>query len=390
MALLHTLLKVGGVNLHLAHVDHRWRKESTVEAEALRVLAEKLGLPFHLESLNPDDFEGNLEACCRKARYSFFTRVAKEVGAQAVVLAHHKDDQAETALKGILQGNALPFLGGMETSVSLDDLVLWRPFLTVPKKVIEESLSEPAFDDVTNRDQSFLRARMRETIIPQLSKDFGKEVSGALCRLSEQSKLLQEYLDNQIAPAYQRQRQGPLGICLPVDPDLHPVEMEHLIRRVSPTILPASQVERICQLVIKGVADRAIQPTIYVDRGSVFFLKEPLDKLKWEMSIEKSEEPLQSQNWLDLWERGSVSAILPEREYRLGQPKMNEPYHGKATISKWWGEHKIAAFLRRSVPILWEDRLQRHELLSGKCWFNDPSEERVKVTVTSRLQNYGW
>jgi len=386
MALLHALKKVGGVNLHLAHVDHSWRSESAKEAAALERLATDLGFPFHLETLDTAQFEGNLEAYCREKRYQFFRRIAKDVGAQAVMLAHHSDDQAENALKGVLQGNALPFLGGMRSCGKIEGLQVWRPFLSLSKKAIVESLEEPAFDDVTNRDTKFLRARMRESIIPQLSESFGKEVSGALNRLSKQSRVLCDYLDKRIEGSLAKLKKGPFGACLPIDSSLPQVEMEHLIRRVcsaNDIILPAAQVEMACQLLQAGVADRVLRSRLYIDRSSLFILKRPMKELQWEITVEETSQDLQSQSWRDLWERGEAWAILPEKEYRLAPAIMNEPYHQKSTISKWWGEHKIAAFLRNTIPVLWEGDRQQHEFLTGKCWFNKREEALVKVTITS-------
>ena len=47
------------------------------------------------------------EEAGREARYALFTQVASDVGATKVVLGHHMDDQAETVLMRLMQGEAL-------------------------------------------------------------------------------------------------------------------------------------------------------------------------------------------------------------------------------------------------------------------------------------------
>jgi hypothetical protein len=41
------------LQMHIAHIDHRWRPESQQEAQQLSLLAAKYSLPFHLRTLDP-------------------------------------------------------------------------------------------------------------------------------------------------------------------------------------------------------------------------------------------------------------------------------------------------------------------------------------------------
>src|ERR1700733_1584963 len=68
LALLYLLLECQkdlALTLHLAHVDHGWRKESAQEASILERLAEKLGLSFHMTKFAPTK-RRNLEAKARE------------------------------------------------------------------------------------------------------------------------------------------------------------------------------------------------------------------------------------------------------------------------------------------------------------------------------------
>ena len=118
LALLHLLMefhKIRPLKLAIAHVDHGWREESAEEAAQIALMAANLGLPLHLRKLDPKHLSGNLEAACREERFRFFASLCRDHGYQAVLLAHHADDLAETVLKRALEGASLPRLAAVRT-----------------------------------------------------------------------------------------------------------------------------------------------------------------------------------------------------------------------------------------------------------------------------------
>jgi tRNA(Ile)-lysidine synthase len=206
LALLYLFLECRqffSFKLHVAHVDHGWRKESGEQAKELADRARSLGLPFHLKTLTEQPILGNLEADARLKRLEFFSEVYKEIGAAALVLAHQIDDQAETVLKRILEGSSLLSLGGLKEVFSLQGMRIWRPLLQVSKKELFQWLEKrglQGIDDPTNRDLKFLRARMRAQIFPDLTAAFGKDATSNLAYLGETGHELKEYLYRRIAP----------------------------------------------------------------------------------------------------------------------------------------------------------------------------------------------
>ncbi|MDX8431464.1 MAG: tRNA lysidine(34) synthetase TilS [Candidatus Algichlamydia australiensis] len=189
MALLHMLLKVK-IPLHLAHVDHGMREEGEKEAQLLAGYADKLGLPFHLRTLRGISGR-NLEERFRDERRKFFIELTEKFSFQALLLGHHADDQAEVVLKRILEGARLYNLGGMAPVSKQEKLTIWRPLLGMRKEVLIKFLHYKgvhAFEDRTNSNLHYLRARMRAEIFPYLEKKFGKQVRMSLCRLAEESR----------------------------------------------------------------------------------------------------------------------------------------------------------------------------------------------------------
>jgi tRNA(Ile)-lysidine synthase len=215
LALLHLFLeyqKTHPVRLALAHIDHGWRAESASEAVQIASMAKQLGLVLHQKTLDPETIQGNLEAACREARLKYFVSLCQEYNYQAVLLAHHADDVAETVLKRALEGVTLPYLAAIRSEMIMEGVKVWRPLVTCSKKDLQNWLNQKGlkgFDDATNRDPKYMRARFRVQIIPYLSEVFGKKVDSGLCQISQEASELREYLDERIQPYLNRMIHSP-------------------------------------------------------------------------------------------------------------------------------------------------------------------------------------
>lgn len=201
MALFYLLLSLkeeSHFNFSVAHVNHHWREESDFEAKKLEEIVESHGVVFHLLDLNPSEFQGNIESYCRNLRLQFFKDLSHQYGYKAIILGHHKDDLAETVLKRLFEGAVLSKMQGLKKETELNGLKVLRPLLDFKKSEILDWLKEKNisfFNDKTNEDLKYLRARCRHEILPFLNQTFGKEVTGSLYRLSIQSQELEEYLE---------------------------------------------------------------------------------------------------------------------------------------------------------------------------------------------------
>ena len=188
--LLHDL----HIPVHLAHFDHGWREESRKEADDLKIWAQQMELPFYAERWEKPEPS---ELRARNARYAFFENLFEKHTYQALVLAHHADDQAETVLKRLLEGAHFHNFKAMQSNSMRGSIPIWRPLLGIFKREILLFLEEKEatyIEDPTNYDLKYLRARMRREILPYLSESFGKNVAPPLARLSEYGSRLSEYL----------------------------------------------------------------------------------------------------------------------------------------------------------------------------------------------------
>lgn len=204
MALFHLLLR-SGHPFHVAHINHGWREESLLEAEKLAQICLYHNIKYHLLSTV---IEGkNLEDRSRIVRQNFFAEVCKNESLNAVFLAHHADDQAETVLKRIFEGASLNKLTGLLPKTTIGSLTIYRPLLNIRKTEILTWLNEQKisfFRDNTNNDHRFLRGRMRATLLPSLSKHFGKNIEMNLCRLATSASELSEFLEENLQPLKQK------------------------------------------------------------------------------------------------------------------------------------------------------------------------------------------
>lgn len=393
LALLHLLIEFSAVyplKLALAHVDHGWREESGAEALEIALLAKKLGLTLHLKKIQPDLLTGNLEAACRNERLEFFALLCQEYGYQAVLLAHHADDVAETVLKRVLEGASLPNLA-LRPEVFLYGMKVWRPLLAVSKAAILDWLQTrnlQGFVDKSNLDLRFLRARFRLQVLPYLSETFGKNISSSLCQISDEAQELDDYLAHQTRSYMNAIVKGTWGYFL--DLSLHSpkalFEMKYVVRQFCKRgFLELSRecLNQAVQFMMQKTANKSFikgkgesVQRLYIDRGRLFM---PLVELlavpggsigieesrvatfgQWEVEMIGGEETEDrySSDWKSIWLFGKGEVFLPRGNYQLAAPGND--------LSKWWGDHKIPAFFREKVPIILENGGFRHEFLTGK------------------------
>ncbi|BBE74059.1 tRNA lysidine(34) synthetase TilS [Oharaeibacter diazotrophicus] len=156
-------------DLHVLTVDHGLRTAARAEAEAVAALAGRLGRPAEILVW---DHAGappaaDLQAAARAARYSLLADAARRRGLAAVLLAHTRDDVAETFLIRLARGSGLAGLAAMRPERIVDGVRFLRPLLAVPKARLAATVAAAglvAADDPSNRADRFLRARIRATL----------------------------------------------------------------------------------------------------------------------------------------------------------------------------------------------------------------------------------
>ncbi|MBI2743751.1 MAG: tRNA lysidine(34) synthetase TilS [Chlamydiales bacterium] len=396
LALLYLLLECG-VNLHLAHIDHGWRSESGEEAALLGEMARSLKLPFHLHTLD-EHGTSNMEAEGRETRLKFFSKIYREIDAEALLLAHQADDQAETILKRIFEGAHLLHLGGMHPVTLLEGMRVWRPLLFSPKKELQAWLDAKgftAFQDKTNLDPRFLRGRMRSEIFPQLAKTFGKEISNNLIRFGKTLQEVAAELERESVEQLKSIRRGPLGSYLEVDKTLSSIRKEALLKKfldAEGLLLSHESYDSLLEALNSGAASRcfiAKERQVIVDRGILFVVSRDLSwsNLDWQISYEPAvNTDFKNFSWKDLW-TGETRVTLPENSYELQPPQTALPFPGASPIKEWWQEHKVPSFLRQLVPVVIKEGVVVHEFLTGRKKQLTNSGSLLQISLKFKLTN---
>ena len=172
-----------------AYFNHRWRGTPPPELPLVHQNCLKLGIPLVI--IQGDLTIPKTESAAREARYQQLTRLAYDLRADAVLTAHHADDQIETLLFRLFRGTGIDGLIGIQKRLVLEDpqakpVPILRPMLDIARKYLREYAQDNKlvyFDDPTNDEFKYQRNNIRHNILPFLEQSF-PQVKNALFRLS--------------------------------------------------------------------------------------------------------------------------------------------------------------------------------------------------------------
>ena len=356
LALLYALMESPFKKfVQIVHVDHQWREESGQEAQKVGELAESLEVPCHILQVEKVVSEDG----ARNQRLAVFKNLLNKIGAQAVLLAHHRGDLAETTFKRLMEGAALPKLAAIRPVSMVEGVTLWRPLLGLDKGDLNVT---PITQDATNDDPAFYRGLLRTRIFPYLEKALRRPLSSTLAHLSSQAACLTDYLDAESAPYLQHLYSGPLGLYLDLTKFPHPYLLAHLVRRfceAGGAKLSREGIETAVRLLQQGVANRFVEKggdRLAIDRRRLFLFlpppplpAEPLllslgthQYGPWTVEVEEAGDGA-ADGWESLW-TGKVFAVLPAGEYHLARYLRGRTY---ACVLP-----KMPAFLRPHLPVV--------------------------------------
>lgn len=181
------------LELCIAHFEHGLRGQVSLDdANFVRNYAEERGIKFIGGNGNVKAFAAeknfSVETAARTLRYEFLSNVRRDTNCDAIALAHHADDQAETILMRLLRGATSTGLAAMKFRTLSDDYgLLIRPLLRFRKVELENFCRRRNLSprlDVTNFELDATRNRIRLELIPTLEK-FNPALIETLCRFAE-------------------------------------------------------------------------------------------------------------------------------------------------------------------------------------------------------------
>lgn len=412
LGLLHLLWRLqagGGPQLHVAHLDHGTRgAQGAAEAAAVAATATAWGLPVTVGRRPVPALArrrgAGLMAAAREARYEFLAATALATDADALVVAHQADDQAETVLLHALRGAGPAGLRGMRSAVAWQEWAaqraeggsqeaglsplappLIRPLLATSRAEIVDYCAAQALvatDDPTNRAMQYTRSRVR-SLLPSLAAENPRLVA-ALGRTAQICADDYDFMQQQLAaewPALASEQPGAVALRREHWAGLHPALQRYALRRAAAQLgaseLSLAQIEAarttsaagsgrrlplgsaLCleisqtALTIIRLADppRAQVPQLHVDE---LFLaatgRWTLDE-GWVCLVQAS-PPVSPTEWWTALDADTLDGPLVLRRRRPGDRFRPLGGPGSRRLQDFFVDRKVSQALRKAWPIL--------------------------------------
>ena len=187
IALLTVLVELG-YSCIVGHCNFHLRGEESMRDEHFtETYARKLGLPFVKVDFNTRDYAAehhlSVEMAARELRYAWFEEMRCVHDAQAIAVAHHRDDNVETVLMNLIRGSGIRGMSGIRPKNGF----VVRPLLSVTRQEILQWLSERQLEyvtDSTNLSAAYTRNFIRLRVLPLL-ETINPSVRTAINRTAE-------------------------------------------------------------------------------------------------------------------------------------------------------------------------------------------------------------
>ena len=180
--------ETGRIRPEAVHVNHGLRgAESDGDEAFCRGLCKELRIPLHTE--RAELYGKSDENSCREERFRCFRKIMAETGIRSLVLAHNRDDLAETFLIRLLRGAGMEGLACMSGRDEQEDCTIFRPMLGIGRKEIRSALTQCGIqwrEDSLNESDAYLRNRIRRLLIPLMNELIG----GSTERIARTAEIL--------------------------------------------------------------------------------------------------------------------------------------------------------------------------------------------------------
>ena len=159
------------VNIKYLIVDHKLRKNSTLEAKYVKKILTNFSIKLNILTWKGKKPKKNIQSIAREKRYKLLTDVAKKYRIQNILLGHHLDDLFENFFIRILRGSGLKGLISLDRETHKNQVNLIRPLIKLDKNdliYIANYIFGTYIKDPSNDDDSFKRVKIRN-FLKQLS-----------------------------------------------------------------------------------------------------------------------------------------------------------------------------------------------------------------------------
>lgn len=194
--LLDILSKIENIEVVAIHLNHNWRGiDSKKDEELARKIAKDKNIEFYSETL-PKNVK-KTETVARELRYKFFEDCKEKFMADAIFLAHNKNDNVETLIYRLIKGTGP---NGLNSIPKQRDF-FYRPLIEVERKEIEKYAKENGLIfaiDKSNFDTKYKRNLIREKILP-IMEEINPEAINSISNFINLNVMNQKIVDETIS-----------------------------------------------------------------------------------------------------------------------------------------------------------------------------------------------
>lgn len=199
------ILKELGYCVEAAHCNFHLRgKESQRDEEYCINLCSQQGIKLHLTRFKTTEYaekhKVSIEMAARTLRYNYFEALRQDIGADAVCVAHHRDDSVETVLLNLLRGTGLRGLMGIRPR----NKHIIRPLLACSKADVEAYLAakgQAFVTDSSNLVADVKRNKLRLEVVPTL-KEINPSFDETIMKMSESIGEAQKIINASLKSAF--------------------------------------------------------------------------------------------------------------------------------------------------------------------------------------------
>ena len=195
-----------GISVEAAHCNFHLRgAESVRDEEFCKQLCERLSVPLHLIHFDTQAYADlhrvSIEMAARDLRYGYFENLRRDICAQDICVAHHRDDSVETVLLNLVRGTGLRGLRGIQPRNGN----IIRPLLSLSREDIVQyldALGESYVTDSTNLHNDVKRNKIRLDVMPllrELNPSVSQSIFESSLRVGEALKVFDEAMKQSIA-----------------------------------------------------------------------------------------------------------------------------------------------------------------------------------------------
>lgn len=368
-----TLVRERG--LHAVHVHHGLHAQADDWADQARSIAQAAGVPCTVRRVSVNAQGKGLEAAARDLRHAVFAELLTPDA--VMLLAHHREDQAETLLLRMLRGASVDGLGAMRPLRRSGAGWLARPWLSQPRadiRAVADSLGLVWIEDPANRDARHDRSYLRQSIWPLLDSRF-PALAERLSRLAEHASSVTDVLERSASEALTRcagndRRSLQISLLLTLADALLGASLRRFARELGVAPPGFHELQRLRREVMLAQADA--NPILRWDghefrrfRDQLYLLPQahtrpaPALELVWEAGLSTIELPagLGRLQLLDATGAPIPAPLSLQVRWRRGGERLRP--HGKAhhrELRLLFQELAVPPWQRERMPLLYADR----------------------------------